>query len=584
MKQVARVDADELQRGIMLDVDHKIDIVTRSTQSIHQKLDLARLPTAAGASFDSHMEEHNAICLPETRTELLQLVREWASNGTKPIFWLSGMAGTGKSTIARTIAQSFAKQGTLGASFFFKKGEGDRGNASRFFTTIAQDLINREPGMAVGIKKALDEDPSIAEKALKEQFEKLILHPLLGVGDQTQGISRTIVIDALDECGREEDIRAILQLLAKTRDISPVSLKVLVTSRPELPIRLGFREMPDGSYENIALHAIPENIIERDIRLFFEFELSSIRQQRSLSKGWPTTDQIQTLVELAVPLFIFAATVCRYIGSKSGDPEEYLNQVLKYRKSTFSQLDRTYLPILDQLLAEQEEDDRDSWLDGFRELVGSIVLLQAPLSTSSLAGLLQIPQQQIRLRLDCLHSVLDIPSLDEHDAPVRLLHLSFREFLVDPRKQGKSLFWVDEKVAHKRLLSHCLKLMSSPDGGLRQDICNLSRPGTLRSEINDGTIARCLSPQLQYACRYWVDHLAQSREHIHDGGSVHIFLQKYFLNWLEALSLMKETPICIHLIEKLERLTDVRTAIHFYLHTILTCSIEFSASEFGLPS
>ena len=68
------------------------------------------------------------------------------------------MAGTGKSTIARTVAQSFASRGQLGASFFFKKGKGKRGNASRFFTTIATDLVACEPGMLPGIRKTLDQD------------------------------------------------------------------------------------------------------------------------------------------------------------------------------------------------------------------------------------------------------------------------------------------------------------------------------------------------------------------------------------------------------------------------------------------
>jgi hypothetical protein len=79
---------------------------------LDQKLDLAKLPIAEGASFDSHMEEHNARCLHNTHAELLYHIREWVKdkNG-KPIFWLSGMAGTGKSTIARTVAQSFANQG-----------------------------------------------------------------------------------------------------------------------------------------------------------------------------------------------------------------------------------------------------------------------------------------------------------------------------------------------------------------------------------------------------------------------------------------------------------------------------------------
>jgi hypothetical protein len=71
------------------------------------------------------------------------------------------MAGTGKSTIARTVAQTFSNRGQLGASFFFKKGEGERGNASRFFTTMAINLVAQNSGMLPGIRKALNEDSAI---------------------------------------------------------------------------------------------------------------------------------------------------------------------------------------------------------------------------------------------------------------------------------------------------------------------------------------------------------------------------------------------------------------------------------------
>ncbi|KAF2023105.1 hypothetical protein EK21DRAFT_95184 [Setomelanomma holmii] len=77
----------------------------------------------------------------------------------------------------------------------------------------------------------------------------------------------------------------------------------------------------------------------------------------------------------------------------------------------------------------------------------------------------------------------------------RLLHLSFREFLVDPQKQEKSPFWVDELSTHKKLASCCLELMSGPSG-LRQDMCGLLGPGVLRSEIHYGTFASTLPPEL----------------------------------------------------------------------------------------
>ncbi|KAI9764068.1 MAG: hypothetical protein M1840_008872 [Geoglossum simile] len=184
------------QMGLMLNLD--------------QKIDLAKLPIANGASFDSHREEYNARCLANTRVELQCQITEWAegSNG-KSIFWLNCMAGMGKSTIARTIAQSFADKAQLGASFFFKKGEGDRSNASRFFTTIATDLMAHVPGLIPGIMKAIDADPAISKKALKDQFEKLILQPLLET-NYPKALGLIVMIDALDECERDEDVRTIL--------------------------------------------------------------------------------------------------------------------------------------------------------------------------------------------------------------------------------------------------------------------------------------------------------------------------------------------------------------------------------------
>jgi hypothetical protein len=495
------------------------------------------LAIAEGAAYNSHSEEHNARCLPNTRTELLHQITQWADDDCgKPIFWLSGMAGTGKSTIARTIAKSFASHGQLGASFFFKKGEGERGNASRFFTTVATDLVKHEPGMLPGIRKALDEDSAISQRALKDQFEKLILQPLQGIKQiRSRALARVVVIDALDECEREADILAILQLLARTKDIRPVPLRIVVTSRPELHIRLGFKEMPNGTYQDLVLHEVPRSTIEHDIRLFLEHELSLIQKGRRLSVDWPSSHQIIALVELAVPLFIYAATVCRFVGTKGRNPTKYLNKVLEYKKSTFSQLDGTYLPVLEQLLNEQK-DDEEEWLTDFRDVVGSIVVLESPLSITSLACLLQLSREEVRCQLDSLHAVLSVPN--NEDTPVRLLHLSFREFLIDPHKRGKSPFWVDDKRTHQKLASRCLELMSG-SSGLHQDMCGLPGPGALRSEVDEQTVATRLPPDLQYACRYWVDHLKQSGQGIVDGDATHLFLRKHLLHWLEAMSLIR---------------------------------------------
>jgi hypothetical protein len=319
--------------------------------------------------------------------------------------------------------------------------------------------------------------------------------------------------------------------------------------------------MPNGTYQDLVLHEVPKSTIEHDIRLFLEHELGAIRQERMLASDWPSSHQIMALVELAVPLFIYAATVCRFVGTRGRNPMKYLNKVLEYEKSTFSQLDGTYLPALEQLLDEQK-DDKEEWLIEFREVVGSIVVLESPLSITSLGCLLRLSQEEVRCRLDSLHSVLSVPNSE--DVPVRLLHLSFREFLVDSQKQGKNPFWVDEKSTHNKLASRCLELMSG-HSGLRQDMCSLVGPGVLRIEVDDGAVASSLPPELQYACRYWTSHLIQSKEHIVDGDTTHLFLQKHLLHWLEAMSLMRDSSRCFHLLDSLQTLAGVRSSQNILL-------------------
>ena len=185
-------------------------------------------------------------------------------------------------------------------------------------------------------------------------------------------------------------------------------------------------------------------------------------------------------------------------------------------------------------------------------------------------------KEDVTCRLDLLYSVLSIPI--NEDVPIRLLHLSFYDFLVDPGKRGKSPYWVDRKGTHKTLAGKCLQLMSSLKG-LKQNMCNLPMPGTLRSEIDKQSIADCLPPEVQYACRYWVHHLGQSQSHICDGDAVHEFLQKLFLCWLEAISLIGEVSEGIRMIDSLQSLVHVRHLLVTLLVTILYTYLLHSQSK-----
>ena len=271
-----------------------------------------------------------------------------------------------------------------------------------------------------------------------------------------------------------------------------------------------------------------------------------------LDDDWPGDKVLEILAEMAVPLFIFAATICRFVGDRRWDPKKRLAAILKHPASQASKLDRTYLPILDQLLVGQSELEMEKLATEFREVVGAIIVLASPLSIRSLASLLIIPEDDVACRLDLLQSVLSIPTNKAH--PVRLLHLSFRDFLLDNQKREKSPFWVDERMMHGRMVSKCLQRISKC---LRKDICNLKRPGILRTEIHHEFIDACLSADVQYGCSYWVNHLEQSNCGISDNDQVHIFLKAHFLHWLEVLSLLGKVSESVGMIKILQGLLKV---------------------------
>jgi NACHT domain len=521
---------------------------------VSQKINLTKLPQAVGAGFDSYEQQLDARCHPETRVQLRQQIKEWADNSQgKCIFWLCGMAGTGKSTISRTVAQSFADKGQLAASFFFKRGGGDRGNARRFFTTIARQLVVKVPLLSSIVSEAVEADPSLPVKSMKEQFENLILQPLLKVPAQKYMLRLLLVIDALDECENEGDIRIILYLLAQFQSVASVSLRVFVTSRPETPIRLGFKAISGGSYQDMILHEIPRPIVEHDIAAFLKHEFGKIRDNhQNLPSDWPGEKNLHALTDIATPLFIIAATVCRFIGDTRWDPEEQLRVILTYQTATqASKLDQIYSPILERLLANQIEPQKETVIREFILVIGTILLLANPLSAISLARLLGISEMTVICTLDPLHSVLNIPT-DQH-SPVRLIHGSFRNFLIDPQKKNTP-FWIDATKTHMIIATQCLKLMSDY---LKQNICCLQSPGTLQVEIDRTIIGDNLPAEIQYACCHWVYHLEHSGSQISDYDTVHSFLSEHLLHWLEALSLVGRPHESIAMIPSLITLIKV---------------------------
>ena len=518
------------------------------------------MPYAAESPFNSNHRQHDQTCLPNTRIGLLRDISKWADGQDERfIFWLNGLAGTGKSTIARTVARRYFNQKRLGASFFFSRGGGDVDHAGKFVTSIALQLASSIPALDQQICDAIVERRDIISQSLSDQWQQLVLRPLLkldGIGHQC---SYLLVVDALDECNNYNDIRIIIQLLAEARSLNKVRLRVFMTSRPEIAIRYGFSQMPDAHYQDFVLHNISPSIVDQDISAFFEYNLRRIREENFLDACWPGEDNVRHLIQMAGGLFIWAATACRFIHEGKRFAAKRLDTILQGSGETLTapekHLDKIYTTVLKQSVTPEytEEEKREAYYM-LRKSLGSIIVLFSPLSALSLSRLLGIRNAIINQVLNDLHSVLDVPK--EQNLPFRLHHPSFRDYLLNKDRCQDPDFCVDEKEAHQRLTDRCIQLMSAC---LKQNVLSVDTPGTLVSDFNRSQVRRSLPPEVQYACLYWIQHLERSGSQFYDNSPVHYFLQEHLLHWLEALGWMGKVLEGVYAITSLESLASVST-------------------------
>ena len=156
-------------------------------------------------------------------------IYSWCESSEYQIYALDGFSGTGKSTVARTVAQHAHKRGFLGASFLFSRSEDDRKSAKFFFGTIASQLSQYSQEIAIRIGEALELKPDASGKQLRDQLRDWIIQPLQRCKHVSQS-TILIVIDAFDECDEQDAQRLLSLLLQEIRKVP--NLKIFFTTRP----------------------------------------------------------------------------------------------------------------------------------------------------------------------------------------------------------------------------------------------------------------------------------------------------------------------------------------------------------------
>ncbi|KAJ7106298.1 hypothetical protein C8R44DRAFT_886172 [Mycena epipterygia] len=444
------IGGDMTQLSVTSYGESGIDILYRSvvTEALHDSVECFPEPA----------------CHPGTRTDIIHKLNSWSVD-TSPesaLLWLHGSAGMGKSAIAQMFAGECHKEGRLGASFFFRRGHPKRGTWHGLITTIAYQLVKSVPEFLLPLQQAMEADKLVGGRAIPVQFQRLLVEPFKDLSGLRS--IPVIVLDGLDECADHTAQQHILRLFIGAIRDQGLPLRVLIISRPEPHLREVLQTQEILTIcRPLVLSA--DKTAYHDIRTYLQDEFSTIHSEymaRGIDLGadWPTPSTLDELVQKSSGIFIYAATIIRFVSNEYSHPEDRLAAVLRLDPLSTAPLDDLYTEILSVLAREHQQ------LRILRTIWQSAVgggHLSLHVDPEEIDMLLNLRRGTCRLVLRGLHSLFNVPPIPTRFSSrrtIQVLHASFSDYLGDPRRSGPwcvSLQWLQADYLHG-----LIRLLASP--------------------------------------------------------------------------------------------------------------------------
>ena len=451
-------------------------------------------------------------CFEGTRVEVVEEIDDWAdSPSDRHLCLLDGPAGFGKSAIARTVAHRWNDSKRLLGTFFFFRNSGDQSKGVRLVPTLSYQLTLSMPETKQSIENALIEDPSLLNRPLERQFQKLIIDPILTLPNpKLLGSPMRIIIDALDECDDRDFIPQLIETITRI-DYSKFPVDFLLTSRREEHIRKTFES--SSFNHSISLSNTAFNV-HGDMKHFLRSQFNAIykkypRLMENILLPWPSPRDLDEIVGKVNGSFIFASTLAKYIGEGREPPQR-----LKLIVETHNGVDGMYTEIIQQFWEDEH----------FPIIFSTIILLRRPLSITGLASLLDLTVPEIIIEISKIQSILVIPA--DNNTPVDVVHTSLRDFSISKERSG-ALF-VNSPQNHLITAERCLKVMSTQSG-----------------------VVVFEEEAAKYASAQWHNHLRHTLEHLdsnylkYDSTVLKIFVGQPFKTWFNTiLSMSLDDEIC----------------------------------------
>ncbi|KIK66265.1 hypothetical protein GYMLUDRAFT_929463 [Collybiopsis luxurians FD-317 M1] len=516
--------------------------ITYPTSGVANELWL-KMPYASQAFFDTDIGIQNdrRFCNPGTRVQILEDIEKWATplNPFNPFqasgYWISGMAGTGKSTIAMSVCQKLKAKGILAGSFFCSRQIPECRDYKLIIPTLSCQLAEFSREFANALNSALAQRLTLATKKPDEQVKHLLIEPWKKVSDifKREQYAPVFVLDALDEC---EGISSVLEPLVNAiQDGQLKGLKFLFTSRPEQEINKKMQStVPNlqafSKVKEFILHQVEESFVQADIKTYVEQELKDI---------YSTRKQVESLVSLSGKLFIYAATVVNFVK----DDKQPITRQKKRLEESLNQGDRSgglealYTTIVESAIFKEYSQGNEIVED--LGIIHTIISLGRPLSCNAIAQLMNLEVDIVQGLIGRLQAVFHI---SEKNNAVYTFHASFPDFIM----KYQSLY--NAKLNHYKLGLSCFQELEK----LQFNMCRL--PSSFKKDIEvvgiKEQVANVIGETLQYSCQFWGFHCIQSEWNENIIQKLNKFVIERGIYWIEAMSLLTQLQECEEVIQQ----------------------------------
>ncbi|KZV71093.1 hypothetical protein PENSPDRAFT_545232, partial [Peniophora sp. CONT] len=506
-----------------------IQLVLEKVETFESTITLSDMPFSKDARWRSGKQ-----CLPGTRTELISQILDWVSSPleSKPrMLLLTGLPGSGKSSVAHTVARRLHDLSRLAASYIFDRNDQANRRPAMLFPTLAREMADFNPMFKRALARSANSASLRSTTDLQDQFECFIEQPFTELAESLMG-PIVIVIDALDESASHFERRQLLRILLEFSAKLPANVHCILTARPE-------NDIVDTLSDDIRVLRMSTSDDESSLLLDMTAYVSSLLVKPNSERlDYFTDDDCRAIAMRAEGLFQWAFVVCSTITSSHFQPtrKEMLENYKKLKSMTTggNALDTLYKQILGDLFVH---DDNKCTI--FRRVLGHVLAAFEPLSFRSISEILQLSdddQDECFSVLSCLGTLLT-GVRDQHE-PIRLLHSSFRDFLLAEDRSGGQ-FHVDPFSHHAMYAAGCLDMLNMK---LCFNICGLESSYDLNKDVPDlqDRIQACVSKPLSYAACFWGDYLEVRllSEQQDIANRLTMLLHTKFLFWLELLSIL----------------------------------------------